>query len=299
MPRPYIMRKGVSKLEDLADVRQAGRGPTDEVFYVNGITWTNGFAAGLDSNEGTFEAPFMTLTKALSKCTSEANSYIYLLDYYQPTGETWPVSIDKNLVNIIGVGSHFSPLTKWICMYAVGSYACVDVVADCVYMEGIGFFPNAAKAGVTLDSGKKMLHLHDCYFAQGTYGLHAESADWAFNLSVTDSFFLSSLSAGGIYINDDPAGCYFARNHFDRHTGVSIDIEQGAYHQIIDNKFALKANTEGLAITLASGVSRAFVSGNQAAYGVATTTSPYKDEGTVTTNNWGVNYFGKVAIDAA
>lgn len=268
--------------------------PHTEVFYVNGVTWANGFSTGNDGNSGESpDAPFMTMTKAVDSCTNEANSVIYVLDYYQPTGETWPISIDKALLNIIGVGSQFSPLTKWICMYAPGSTACIDVVADCVYIEGIGFFPNASYAGVTVDEGKKMLHLHECYFAQGTYGVHATSGDWGFNLAITNSFFLSALGTGGVYINDDPPGVYIKDCLFDRHTGVSIDIEQGAYHYILDNRFAMKAATEGLAITLGASVSRAFVDGNHAAYGEESSAiTPYKDEGTVTTNNWGTNYYG-------
>lgn len=304
MDYAVIKKLDVSGISRLADLYVGNvpfvPAPVGSVFFVNGITWDNGFAEGNDNNPGTFEEPFMTLTAALAACTDEALDRIYLLDYYQPTGETWPVSINKSLVNIIGIGGHFSPLTKWICMYAVGAHPCIDVVADCVYIEGVGFFPNAAKAGVTLDDGKKMLHLHNCYFPQGTYGLHAESGDWSFNLAITDSFFLSSLSSGAVLIDDDPPGVYLARNLFDRHAGVSIDIRQGAYHQLLDNRFALKTDTEGLAITLASAVSRAFVDGNHAAYGAASGgTSPYKDAGTVTTNNWGLNYKGKAAIDPA
>lgn len=298
MTNPYIMRKGVSTIDDLKDGKMAGFDPArGSVFFVNGITWSNGFATGSDSNPGTFDEPFMSLTYALSKCTTEGNDYIYLLDYYQPTGETWPVSINKSLVSIIGVhGGH--PLTKWLHMYAVGSNAAIDVVADDVYLEGIGFQPHANSAGVTLDEGKKQLWINNCYFPSGTYGVHSTAGDWGFDLAITNCFFLSSLSVGGVYINDDPPGVYMENNHFDRHTGVSIDIEQGAYHRIINNKFAMSADTSGLAVTLGTSVSRAFVSGNEAAYGEASgSTSPYKDEGTSTTNNWGLNYKGKAAID--
>jgi len=298
MSRSYILRKGVSKLRDLADGIQSSLPPNHgEVFYVNGITWANGFGTGSDANDGLSpEEPLMTLTKALSYCTTEANDYIFILDYYQPTGETWPVSVNKSLVNIIGLQPRH-PSTKWVCMYAPSTTACMDIVADCVYLEGLGFYPNAASAGITVDDGKKMLHIHECFFAQGTYGLSVTSGDWGFNIAVTDSFFLSSLSSGGISVQDDPPGVWIEGCHFDRLTGDCINISAGAYHRIINNTFALKANTEGLAITLGSAVSRAFVSGNSAGYGVATTTSPYDDAGTVTTNNWGVNYLGTTAID--
>jgi hypothetical protein len=133
---------------------------------------------------------------------------------------------------------------------------------------------------VSFDSGCSNVWLHKIQFNSGTYGVQLAAADVGFGLSVTDSWFIASLSSGAIYIADDPAGVYIARNHFDRHTGISIDIEQGAAHVIVDNTFALKANTQGLAITLGSSVARALVDGNKASYGTANTTSPYEDEGT-------------------
>ncbi len=132
----------------------------------------------------------------------------------------------------------------------------------------------------------------------GTYGLQLSAGDTGYGIVFTRNYFIASLSAGGIYVADDPAFMHIEGNHFDRHTGISIDVEMGAAATIIKNTFALKADTSGLAITLASAVSRAFVDDNRAAYGKASgSTSPFKDEGTVTTNNWGLNYKGKAAID--
>ncbi len=271
---------------------------TQEVFYVNGITWSNGYAAGDDNNPGdTIDKPLMTLTAALAKCTNEHASYIYLLDYWQPTGETWPISVNKSLVHIIG--NQWSPLANWCAMSAVGSFPVLDIIADEVYLEGLQFIPNASYPGITLDDAKKNLWINKCYFPSGTYGLESTSGDWGFNIAITNCFFLSSLSSGGIYINDDPPGCYFRGNHFDRLTGNAIEIVQGAYHHILDNTFALKANDQGIAITLGSSVSRAFVDNNSAGFGAATTTSPYEDEGTVTTNNWGRNFLGGTQIAPA
>jgi len=295
----YILRKGHSTLSDLKDGLQASLPPTHgNVFYVNGITWTNGFGVGSDANPGTFEEPFMSLTYALSKCTTEANDYIYILDYYQPTGETWPVTISKNLVNIIGVGN--KPLWNWVSMAAVGSYPCIDITGSHVYIEGLCFYPNATKAGITFDDGCGWIHINDCAFATGTCGIDMDTADTSTAIAITNCMFSASLSAGGIDVDDDPAFLFIDGNHFDRLTGDSINITAGAGHVITNNTFSMAAATSGLAITLGTSVSRAFVNGNHAAYGASNSSiSPYDDEGTVTTNNWGTNFYGSAVADPA
>lgn len=298
MGRPYVLRKGVSRVADLLDgvATQLGPGYAN-VYYVNGVTWANGFAAGNDGNSGlSIDDPLATLTKALSLCTDEGNDAIILLDFWAPTNETWPIAVDKSNVSIFGIQHHF--MQGWIWLYSA-SAACMDITGSNVYIEGLNFYPSASKACVTMDDGAQRVWLNKCGFHVGTCGVDLDADDTSSGIEITNSFFSASLSAGGIDVDDDPAFMHIAGCHFDRLTGDCINISAGAGHRIVDNTFALKANTQGLAITLQTGVARAFVSGNHAAYGVASTTSPYDDEGTVTTNNWGLNYLGGTAIDPA
>ena len=68
------------------------------VFWVNGID-----GVGSNSNAGiTRAAPLLTLTYALSLCTDNQNDIIFVEDYWQPTGETWPIHVNKQQVHIIG-----------------------------------------------------------------------------------------------------------------------------------------------------------------------------------------------------
>jgi len=297
MGRPYVLRKGVSKLADLADGGGLGLPPgIVTVYYVNGVTWSNGFAAGNDGNDGGIEAPLHTLTKALSLCTDEGNDAIVLLDYWAPTGETWPIAVSKSLVSIFGVQHHY--MQGWIWLYSAAA-ACMDITGSNVYIEGLNFMPVSTSACITMDDGAQRVWLNKCGYHTGTCGIDLDAGDTSSGIEITNGFFSASLSAGGIDVDDDPAFMHIAGNHFDRLTGDCINISAGAGHRIVDNTFALKANTQGLAITLGSGVSRAFINGNHAAHGKATTTSPYEDEGTIATNNWGMNYLGKTAIDPA
>jgi hypothetical protein len=300
MTSPYILRKGVSGLNDLVDGVEAKLSAgVGKVIYVNGVTWANGFVAGDDGNSGlSMDEPVHTLTHALALCTNEGNDAIILLDYYQPTAETWPVTISKSVVSIYGISS--TPMHKWICMYASGSYPCLDITGSHVYIEGIAFYPNSSKACVTFDDGCGWIHFNDCSFEQGTCGIDMDAADTSTSIAITNCYFTASLSAGGIDVDDDPAFLMIDGNRFDALTGDCINITAGAGHQITNNFFSMKAATSGLAITLGTGVSRAFVSGNHAGYGANNSSiSPYDDEGTVTTNHWGTNFYGSAVADPA
>lgn len=259
------------------------------VFYVNG---TN----GNDAYIGSLDQPLLTMKEALSRCTDDKADVIYVLDYWQPTGEDWPISVNKTMVHIIG--NHGYPAGKWAVMASSGNYPIFDIVSNYVIIDGVSLYPTAGYPGITMDDGVGHVWIKDVEFQRGSYGVQISADDTANQIIITDCYFIGSLSSGGIYVADDTAFLYIARNMFDRHTGISIDIEGGAGHYICDNRFAEKADTSGLAITLGTSVARAFVSGNEAAYGKASgSTSPYLDEGTVTTNNWGLNYKGKAAID--
>ena len=173
-------------------------------------------------------------------------------------------------------------------------------MASTILIEGLSLYPTAGYPGITFDDGVKNVWINKCSFQLGTYGILLSAGDMGFGLSITNCHFVGTLSTGAIYINDDPTACTIDGNTFDRHTGDAIAITGGAGHTITNNMFAMAAATSGLAITLSTGVSRAFVNGNHGAYGASNASiSPYDDEGTVGTNNWGTNYYGSATADPA
>ena len=295
---PYMMKKGVSSIDDLIDGAQAKAGfGTNKVYYVNGITWDNGFAAGNDGNSGlTIDDPLHTLTAAIALCTNEGNDVIIVLDYWAATNETWPILVDKRLIKIIGVGAQ--PKWNWVQLYSA-SDVCMDITGGHVYVSGLGFTPNASNACITFDDGTENIWIDQCQFVSGVQGILLATGDAAWGLKITNNIFHASLTVGGILINDDVVNTYIAGNSFHRLAGDCIHITAATIGEIVDNTFHLKANSQGLAVTLATSVSGFMVDRNHALYGEATTTSPYDDEGTSTTNGWGLNYLNLTAITAA
>ena len=51
-----------------------------------------GFANGSDSNDGTYDRPFYSIAKALTKCANYRNDYIIILDSWDQ--DTYPININ-------------------------------------------------------------------------------------------------------------------------------------------------------------------------------------------------------------
>jgi hypothetical protein len=302
----YIMKKNQSVLADLKDGGNIGF-PIGHgnIYYVNGSgSGVAGAAVASDNNDGlTPKKPLSTILAALAKCVNDRGDIIYVTDYYQPSGESWPIVVDKSLVSIIGyqsfLGGPFALWTPWVVGVATGTNkAFMDIVANNVLIHGFGMYASDTGAPcVTMDEGIAGVQLDFCRFNQGTYGVHLTSGDTGYGIAITRCFFQNGLASGGIYFNDDPAHCLIAGNHFDRLAGPAISIVQGSGGRIIDNHIGLaNGYAAGDGITLASGVNRYYVDGNRATLGNVAGSSgnnPYVDSGVATSqNNWGVNYYG-------
>ena len=81
------------------------------LMWAGNIFWVNGIdGVGSNSNAGTTRAaPFLTLTYALAQCVDNQNDIIFVEDYWQPTGEAWPIHVNKQQVHIIGLAQRNLP----------------------------------------------------------------------------------------------------------------------------------------------------------------------------------------------
>lgn len=75
-----------------------------QIFYVHRAS--NG---GDDANDGrTPQTAMLTIEEALDRCTTGANDYIYVMRHDAAT-ETWPITVSKSYVHIIGTPFQASP----------------------------------------------------------------------------------------------------------------------------------------------------------------------------------------------
>jgi len=97
MGRPYILRKGVSRLGDLADGLSASL-----PWFVNNVFWCD-YVNGNDGNDGdSREQAFQTAAKGLSLCTADQDDCVVLLNK-----ETLAANLDwnKKKVHLFGASA--------------------------------------------------------------------------------------------------------------------------------------------------------------------------------------------------
>lgn len=302
MTRPYLLRKGVSRLEDLVNGRQFIHG---DVFYVN--TAAKG---GADTNTGTEpDEPLLTLTHALSLCTDDEDDYIFVMDYWRPTGETWPISVEKNGVHIIGV-SRPGPL-PYPALHPATDVAAIQLTSSGQYIEiaGLTLGGGVSHGGIDwLNEGQvDGAWIHHCTFGHQWFGtplsgIHqvATASRGGYGNLIEDCLFMGDLAncTGAITGNAiDLLGSVASYDLTVRRCmfkGCYIGINCTVVHngEFVDNRFVCADAVDGEAISLLTACRGNFADGNRAANGgdAAMTKEPYRDVAATNNNHWGVNY---------
>lgn len=261
------------------------------VYYVNGTDWGDGDNAnsGLRPDD-----PFLTIAHALDQCTSEAFDTIVVVDYWQPTGEVWPIVVDVRQVTIVGApgGSY----NRWCCVNPVGDAAAFSIQAAGVRLIDFYIMAGASHAGVEFSGGPERVGIYGCWFASGTHGVQWGVGEAGMSVQVEDCFFSTYLTGGGIELSNSPH-CRVANNVFMRTGGVAINVAHDAhYSQILDNKIAMASDTQGIGITLCATVTEVMVDGNSAFWGETVNNNPYLDNAGANVNCWGLNYHGNTLV---
>jgi len=275
-----------------------------DVFYVDGSAGSNS-NNGLDPTE-----PLLTIKQAMSLCADAGNDTIVVLAYPEAgdvAGEDIPIIVDKDNVKILGTSYGHERADKYI-------FLCCGTTDDSVFdvrarNVEIAYFklacgPNGTGA-IELSSGinNKACAVHHCTFGQKNsplgaqqYGIYVSAASSGNWLYVSECDFGSSITNYGIYFHSSSTSAWvrIERNVFVSTGGDSIHISgDGNYGTILDNKFGLNADTQGLAISFAGTAAGTgwWIDGNSANYGkTAMATNPYEDSSAGAGNDWGNNY---------
>lgn len=277
-----------------------------KVLGAGNVYWVDGIG-GDDSQEGlTPDKPLLKIDTALGLCINDNNDYIFALDCYQQ--DTFPIVVDKTRVHIIGLAN---PYGQYPVMLPTGDTPIFTIGASGIYSEISGFnLSGGATHGCIELTGAVGVWLHQLMFgganAGGTPqdGILLVTGSTTSEALIEHNFFLGSGNASGKISRDgiqalstNPMTHTVIRNNvFQGCPGIGVNLGGNAQSaMILDNKFALDANTAGAAITLGAATVGCFIDGNRANFGkTAMGLKPYVDGSVL--NTWGINYKAITAI---
>lgn len=277
------------------------------VYYVDGINGNNG-------NSGiTPDAPWATITFALTQCANDRGDYIIVLDHWQEV-----VAINVTRVHIIGASRN--PNHSFVQLNAVGDTAIFTVTALSNHCEiaGFSFGGGATHAGIENAGGTPMgLYIHDCQFGHAFAGDTPQDGIRveinATNIRIEKCSFYGNAGEGTITRDGvrfqgggNPLNGVIFDNQFLDIPGVGVNfVTVAAGHggiTIKDNVFACDADTQGSAICLGANCAGFLCAGNKALFGDVTAgmiTNPYLDNAAPAANHWMGNMKGNAFTDPA
>lgn len=288
-------------LEALSKLKAGGGsgGIGGDVYYVDGL-------AGLDTNPGTRDLPFQTITYALTQCVADHDDYIIVLDCWQQE-PAWPVVVNISRVHIIGLDVKNG---KYPRMTPPGNTAVFQLGAAGYFeLAGFGLGSGAAHAAIEwaagVNEGRGIIHaMWLGWVAAGQDGILIPATSDAPEIEISDCFFGTALTRDGIRIEGNATRGVFQKNLFREVGGVGLNaLKDGSdLGAILENRFKVaKGAAQGSAISLALGVGNAVVIDNKAAEDAENPgNNPYQDFSTgavgTTLNAWGANYSGNVLV---
>jgi len=289
----------------LAGVMGPGAG---NVFYVNG----GSDGPVVDTNDGLTPAtPKQLLQSGIDLCTDGNNDTVVVLNYggNARAVETFPVTADKYLMHIVGVGTLAQ---KWpvVSVSDPGAANTANpgllVTADRVEIANLIFGGGTTAGAIHVGAGDGTwgTFIHDCMFGVGDDNAVGQDgiriiAGAAPYLTVVGCRFGAQLTRDGIRFDANATRCMIGisgqpSNLFHGIAGIAINLT-GAVTEpgIFANRIAVPANTAGAAITLNAAVLDAWVFDNVANFGDTDMgNNPFADGAAAGANNWGNNMQG-------
>ena len=234
-------------------------------------------------------------------CTTNKNDYIVALNTAVDGEASYPITISKNMVHVIGLVRGFN-LAKEPMIGTTDSAVAMNVTGNEVEVTGFGFCAGSTSGCLTVGSlnGVFGLLVRDCSFGLtwlgAQDGIQVPQTYGAPDLEVDHCIFGPMLTSNGIRIYTNATRAQIHDNQFHRVQNEAIHMGEAAAPTdvwIVNNKFALPSDTAKYAIRIDLG-SSGFIDGNSANYGTsAMTNNPYYDAGS---NHWGLNHKAGVSV---
>lgn len=300
-----MRHKGQYVIEGAVDRREGATNPGDvgDVYYVDGVNGSN-------NNEGKdSESPKLTIAAALALCSDQHHDYIFILDYWRPSGETWPIPITYDLVHVIGVGGH--PGLPWPAVHPSTDVAAFQLSSSGQYGEiaGLTIGGGNSHGGIDWQNSGQVdgFWIHHNVFGHQWFGTPLNAIQQAASASrggygncIEHNTIMGDLAncTGAITGNGiDMLGAVMSYDliiRFNRFMGcaINVNLTQVSNGQIEHNKFVCADAADGEAVSLLSACRGCWVDGNRAGNGgdAAMTKEPYRDVAATNKNHWGMNY---------
>lgn len=288
----------------LADALMSGCyfGPSGAVYWVNGFG-TN----GNDSYTGRdVDHPKRTIGAALALCENGKNDHIFVIDYWQPADEVWPIQINKKLVHIVGLAQRNFPYPAIHPDEDKAAFA-INESGSYSSIENLTIGGGSTSAGISLgavtgiNTKPEGVLIRNCVFGHNWFGTPDHGIDsvqyGSMGTRIEDCTFLGDLAGniGALAENAIEFTTAAANNEnleilncIFKGCAIGINLVKGPGAVIVGNKFTCVDAADGEAITLAATCLGSLISGNEAMKGPnAMVKNPFKDLGT---NHWGLNY---------
>lgn len=258
--------------------------------------------SGLDSNDGLTPAKALkTITAALAKCVDDHDDYIYVLDCWD--ADTYPITIDKSRVHIIGVGV---PSMNLFPQLQGGTENIFVLNANYVEIAGLGFVSAGASAIVSGADNCSYGWIHHCTFATAALSLLngiAQVGCQIGNMLIEDNMFGSNITNDGI--TGQLVNCRIRNNVFRDCVNIAVNLGAVEIGTVIGNHFfrGLDGAVAGWAITLAAAANGGIITDNKASQtgnAAGADNLPYVDASGLAVgsrlNGWAANYHGENVI---
>lgn len=278
-----------------------------QTYYVNTASATY---PGNDSNDGlSYKTPLLTITAALAKCVDGQNDVIYIIDYWRPSGETWPILVNKKQVHIAGIAQYglpypaIHPATD-VDAFQLGSSGQYGSISYLTIGGG------SSCAGIEMGASGQVdgFHIHHNTFGHSWFGTPLNAIRQAVGDSrggygnvIEDNLILGDLAncqgaitGNGFDFLSTTLPWFEMTIRRNRFLGVAVGITCTHHHtsEITDNKFICADAGDGEAIALLAASQGNMVDGNVAMNGgdAVMTQQPYVDVAATNKNHWGVNW---------
>ena len=281
-----------------------------DIFYVD-------CTSGLDTYDGfSRSSPLLTIAEAIDRCAAGHDDYIIVMSQLiKGATETFPVTMTKNRVHLLGVPS--TPDANWIELdsTATGDVPAITFDNGVQACEIAGFSiagggPQSSHGAIELiASGNTGHYIHNCSFGhyqcnESQDGIRIAGNNWG-NIIEENWFYghnvlNGKLSRNGIHLYGGGNGDFTIRNNYFLGCDVAMYFYPGAglvnAFVIDDNKIACGSDAIGVAIDLDKG-DGCLITRNRANFGDTQMAQiPYRDTGAAGANHWFDNWYGILPI---